>query len=161
MAAKIKTLKDNTGTDIIYPQTKAEAVFTSDNKSVEAELKTKLTTPSGNVGQLLGFTASGIGAVDAPKSGSCYDKSFTGTLGTTWQGSSAPYYQQFTIADMKNTMCPLVFPQWSSIPPNDAQTKAWGTISSAIESFDGYVRFYSQTKTTTAVNFILYYGSPT
>lgn len=160
MAAKIKTLKDSSGVDIIYPQTKAEAVFTASGQTVETGLQSKLTTPSGNVGQLLGFTASGIGAVDAPKAGSCYDKSFIGTLSTTWQGSSAPYYQQFTITDMKNTMCPLVFPQWSSIPPNDAQTKAWGTISSAVESFDGYVRFYSQTKTTTAVNFILYYGSP-
>lgn len=67
MAAYIKTLYDSTGTDILYPQTKATAVYTEENINVETALQNKLTTPTGNQGQLLGFTANNIvGAVDAP-----------------------------------------------------------------------------------------------
>lgn len=162
MAANIKTLKDANGVDIIYPQTKSTAVFTNDNKTVETVLQEKITKPAGTQGQFLAFTADNVvGAVDAPAGGgSFYNKSFIGTLGTTWQGSSAPYYQQFDIADIDNTMAPLVFPQWSTFPASDAQKTAWNTIYGSVESFNGYVRFYTKTKTTTAVNFIMYYGNP-
>lgn len=36
MAAYIKTLYDSTQTDILYPQTKAEAVFLDNNDNLEA-----------------------------------------------------------------------------------------------------------------------------
>ena len=36
MAAYIKTLYDSTKTDILYPQTKAEAVFLDNNDNLEA-----------------------------------------------------------------------------------------------------------------------------
>ena len=38
MAAYIKTLYDSTKTDILYPQTKAEAVFLNNNDNVEAAI---------------------------------------------------------------------------------------------------------------------------
>ena len=38
MAAYIKTLYDSTKTDILYPQTKAEAVFLDDNNNLEATI---------------------------------------------------------------------------------------------------------------------------
>lgn len=68
MAAYIKTLYDSTQTDILYPQTLAQAVYTQDNENVETVLSTKLTTPSGTQGQVLGYTADNVvGAVDAPR----------------------------------------------------------------------------------------------
>ena len=67
MAAYIKTLKDAAGVDIIYPQTKASAVFTEDNKTVESALQEKMDNQIGTQGQLLGFTANNVvGAVEAP-----------------------------------------------------------------------------------------------
>lgn len=120
-----------------------------------------LPNPTGVAGQYLAFISDNVvGAVEPPlTTGSYFNKSFTGTLSTTWQGSSAPYYQQFNISDMKSSVCPLVFPQWSSIPPSTAQSEAWNSINGAVQSFDGYVRFYTNKKTTTTVNFILYYGN--
>lgn len=38
MAAYIKTLYDSTKTDILYPQTKAEAVFLDNNDNLEATI---------------------------------------------------------------------------------------------------------------------------
>lgn len=38
MAAYIKTLYDSTKTDILYPQTKAEAVFLDNNNNLEATI---------------------------------------------------------------------------------------------------------------------------
>lgn len=38
MAAYIKTLYDSTGTDILYPQTKAEAVFLDNNDNLEVTI---------------------------------------------------------------------------------------------------------------------------
>lgn len=38
MAAYIKTLYDSTQTDILYPQTKAEAVFLDNNDNLEATI---------------------------------------------------------------------------------------------------------------------------
>ena len=70
MAAYIKTLYDSTGTDILYPQTKATAVYTEENINVETALQNKLTTPTGNQGQLLGFTSDNVvGAIDAQSGG--------------------------------------------------------------------------------------------
>lgn len=42
MAAYIKTLKDAAGADIIYPQTKASAVFTEEGGTVESALQEKV-----------------------------------------------------------------------------------------------------------------------
>lgn len=47
MATYIKTLKDSTNTDIIYPRTKASAVFLEDNSTnVENELESKASLNS-------------------------------------------------------------------------------------------------------------------
>lgn len=148
---KLKTRLDTAEDQLI--------VLDSDITSLEGDMAKKLTTPTGNQGQYLGFTANNVvGAVDAPSDGGgAYSKTFSGTLSTTWEGASAPFYQQFTVADMTDKDCPLVFPQWSSIPVNDAQKTAWNTIENAVESLNGFVKFYSKTKTTTAVNFIMYY----
>ena len=154
MAAYIKTLKDSAGVDTIYPQTKSTAVFTEDNKTVETALQEKLTTPSGTQGQLLGFTADNVvGAVTA--SGGLYSDKFVGTLSTAWTKSGTSYYQQINVTGMTDDQQPIVFPNWTAAKANEEL--AWSSISSGVESFNGYVRFYAQAPTKTAVNFTLIY----
>ena len=122
------------------------------------ELNTKLTTPTGNQGQFLGFTANNVvGAVDAPTSTSPFNTSYNGTLASgsgNWTSSGGQYYQQITLTEITSTQTPLVFPQWTTNITNE-QT-AWNNLTN-IQSYDGYVRFYASAPTTTNVNFILLY----
>ena len=158
MAAYTKTLYDSTGANILYPQTLAQVVYTQNNQNVETVLNTKLTTPSGTQGQLLGFTSDNvIGAVDAPTSTSPFNTSYNGTLASgsgNWTSSNGQYYQQITLSEITSTQTPIVFPQWTTNITNE-QT-AWNSITS-IQSYNGYVRFYVSSPTTTNVNFILLY----
>ena len=160
MAAYIKTLKDAAGVDIIYPQTKASAVFTDSSKTVESALQEKMDTQTGVQGQLLGFTANNVvGAVNAPDSQSYYNKQYSGSLATTgWmRQSDGLYYQQVIISGMTSTQCPLVIPIWSSNRTNEQL--AWNSLNAEIQSFNGYVRFYAKSPITTAVNFVLLFGN--
>ena len=160
MAAYIKTLKDASGVDIIYPQTKASAVFTDDNKTVELTLQEKMDTQTGVQGQLLGFTANNVvGAVDAPDSKSYYNKKYSGSLATSgWvRQSDGLYYKQITIAGMTSSQYPIVMPVWTNNRTNEQM--AWNSLNAEVESFDGYVRFYAKTPITTAVSFVLLFGN--
>ena len=122
------------------------------------QINTKLTTPTGNQGQFLGFTANNVvGAVDAPTSTSPFNTSYNGTLASgsgNWTASGGQYYQQITLSEVTSTQTPLVFPQWTTNITNE-QT-AWNNLTN-IQSYDGYVRFYASAPTTTNVNFILLY----
>ena len=162
MAAYTKTLYDSTGANILYPQTLAQAVYTQNNQNVEDVLNTKLTTPSGTQGQLLGFTSDNVvGAVDAPTSTSPFNTSYNGTLASgsgNWTSSGGQYYQQFDLPEVTSTQTPIVFPQWTTNITNE-QT-AWNNLTD-IQSYDGYVRFYASAPTTTNVNFILLYSNYT
>lgn len=162
MAAYIKTLYDSTKTDILYPQTLAQAVYTQDDENVETVLSTKLTTPSGTQGQVLGYIADNVvGAVDAPTSTSPFNTSYNGTLSSgsgNWTASGGQYYQQIALSEITSTQTPLVFPQWTTNITNE-QT-AWNNLTN-IQSFDGYVRFYASAPTTTNVNFVLMYTNYT
>lgn len=62
MATYVKTLKDATSTDTIYPITKANAVYLSDNSTtVETELDNKITIDSDSSGSFtIGYDAGGI-----------------------------------------------------------------------------------------------------
>lgn len=160
MAAYTKTLYDSTGANILYPQTLAQVVYTQNNQNVETVLNTKLTTPSGAQGQLLGFTSDNVvGAVDV--STSLFNTSYNGILTSgsdNWVSSGGQYYQQITLSEITSIQTPLVFPQWTANITNE-QT-AWNNLIN-IQSFDGYVRFYTSAPTTTNVNFILMYTNHT
>lgn len=160
MAAYIKTLKDASGVDIIYPQTKASAVFTDDNKTVELALQEKMDTQTGTQGQLLGFIANNVvGAVNAPDSKSYYNRQYNGTLETSgWvKQSDSLYYKQVTITGMTSSQYPIVMPVWTNNRTNEQS--AWNSLNAEVESFDGYVRFYAKTPITTAVGFVLLFGN--
>lgn len=156
MAAYIQTLYDSAKTDIIYPQTLAQAVFTSGNQNVEVVLNTKLTTPQGTQGQFLGYVSDNvIGAVDKPTSSSTFNTSYEGTINSSgWISSNGKYYKQFNLSSMTSDQTPLVFPQWTTNVDNEQS--AWGELTS-IQSYNGYVRFYANSPINTTVNFILLY----
>ena len=132
------------------------------DEAIYNELNTKLTTPTGNQGQFLGFTANNaVGAVDAPTSTSPFNTSYNGTLASgsgNWTSSGGQYYQQFDLPEVTSTQTPIVFPQWTTNITNE-QT-AWNNLTD-IQSYDGYVRFYASAPTTTNVNFILLYSNYT
>ena len=132
------------------------------DEAIYNELNTKLTTPTGNQGQFLGFTANNVvGAVDAPTSTSPFNTSYNGTLASgrgNWTASGGQYYQQITLSEITSTQTPLVFPQWTTNITNE-QT-SWNNLLN-IQTFDGYVRFYASTPTTTNVNFVLMYTNQT
>lgn len=132
------------------------------DEAIYSELNTKLTTPTGNQGQFLGFTANNvIGAVDAPTSTSPFNTSYNGTLASgsgNWTSSGGQYYQQFNLPEITSTQTPIVFPQWTTNITNE-QT-AWNNLTN-IQSYDGYVRFYASAPTTTNVNFVLLYSNYT
>lgn len=128
------------------------------DEAIYNELNTKLTTPTGNQGQFLGFTANNVvGAVDAPTSTSPFNTSYNGTLASgsgNWTSSGSQYYQQFNLSEITSTQTPLVFPQWTTNITNEQAS--WNNLLN-IQTFDGYVRFYTSAPTTTHVNFILLY----
>ena len=132
------------------------------DEAIYNELNTKLTTPTGNQGQFLGFTSDNVvGAVDAPTTTSPFNTSYNGTLASgsgNWTSSGGQYYQQFDLPEVTSTQTPLVFPQWTTNITNE-QT-AWNNLTD-IQSYDGYVRFYASAPTTTNVNFILLYSNYT
>lgn len=132
------------------------------DEAIYNELNTKLTTPSGNQGQFLGFTSDNVvGAVDAPSSTSPFNTSYNGTLASgsgNWTASGGQYYQQFDLPEVTSTQTPIVFPQWTTNITNE-QT-AWNNLTD-IQSYDGYVRFYANAPTTINVNFILLYSNYT
>lgn len=128
------------------------------DEAIYNELNTKLTTPTGTQGQLLGFTANNVvGAVDAPASTSPFNTSYSGTLASgsgNWTSSGGQYYQQFDLPEITSTQTPLVFPQWTTNITNEQAS--WNSLLN-IQTFDGYVRFYASAPTTTNVNFVLMY----
>jgi len=88
--------------------------------------------------------------------GGAFTNSATGTLSTSWTSTSSTpsYYQQITISGMTADATPLVFPQWSSTASTKtSEQTAWNTIQPTVESFAGYVRFYTNATTSTAVSF--------
>ena len=123
-------------------------------------LNTKLTTPSGTQGQVLGYTADNVvGAINPPSSSSMYNTTYTGVLqsgSSAWTSSSGMYYQQFSLDTITSTQTPLVFPQWTTNKSNE-QT-SWNMLTD-IQSFDGYIRFYANRPTTTNVDFIIVYSN--
>lgn len=132
------------------------------DEAIYNELNTKLTTPTGNQGQFLGFTANNVvGAVDAPTSTSPFNTSYNGTLASgsgNWTSSGGQYYQQITLSEITSTQTPLVFPQWTTNITNEQAS--WNSLIN-IQTFDGYVRFYASAPTTTNVNFVLMYTNYT
>lgn len=80
---------------------------------------------------------------------------YVGKLQTeNWILEGSYYYNQIDISNMSVTNTPVVIPQWTSNIVNEEQS--WGEVE-YIQSFDGYIRFYSSAPTTTEVQVLIYY----
>lgn len=132
----------------------------SDNvASLNTKIDTKLTTPSGTTGQLLGFIANNVvGAVDNPaENPSLYNTKVNATLQTTgWTSVDGQYRYTVNISGMTSDQLPLVFPVWTSNKVNEQ--KAWNTLDPNVESVDGAVYFYAPSPFTTAVTCTIVFG---
>lgn len=83
-------------------------------------------------------------------------KKFSGTLGPngwTKSGGNYQYQAQVNISDMTAESNPNVYPQWAN---QSVESIEWNKLA-AIESFDGYVIFYSNAKFITKVDYTLTY----
>ena len=152
MAAYIQTLYDSTKTDIIYPQTLAQAVFTSENQNVEVVLNTKLTTPQGTQGQFLGYVSDNVIApLEAPQGKTNVSTAITNS---NWTSSGSYVYQQITCEGMTANSLPFVVPQYNVL--NDSQQNDWNKIV-YIESFEGYCRIYAKASFANNINVMITY----
>lgn len=92
---------------------------------------------------------SDIGAAEA-------SVQFSGTLPTSsWVSSSGNYYYQVNISGITSDSIPLVYPQWTTNRTNEQNS--WNNLL-YIQTFNGYVRFYSSSAFTTSVSYILLYN---
>lgn len=78
---------------------------------------------------------------------------YTGTLGTSWTGSSAPYTQTVTVQGVSADDTPVIdmVPD-STYATATAQEAAWANVYRAITG-ENTITFYAKTKTTTEVPF--------
>lgn len=78
------------------------------------------------------------------------------TVSTTWDSSSSGlFFQRIPVTGETDTDAPMAFPQWTA--SKDSEQVAWNKLEPYIESGDGWVKFWSSEKTTTAVHVKLYY----
>lgn len=79
---------------------------------------------------------------------------FSGTLPTSgWVAENGQYYYQVSISNITANDVPLVIPQWTN---QSTEELVWNNLTS-IQSYAGYVRFYSTAAFTVAINYIMYY----
>lgn len=80
---------------------------------------------------------------------------FSGNLQVdNWVLGGSYYYNQLNISNMSVTNTPVAIPQWTSNIVNEEQS--WGEIQ-YVQSFDGYVRFYSSEIPTADIQVLIYY----
>lgn len=109
----------------------------------------------GEKGDLLGFIGQNeLGAVKPPAL-PLYTATYQGKLSiSNWQSSTGLFFQQVTVEGMTQNQFPLVYPIWSE--SKQRENIAWNKIDK-VETFDGYVKFYSKTKPESDVDFVLIY----
>ena len=65
------------------------------------------------------------------------------------------FFQRIPVTGETDTDAPMAFPQWTA--SKASEQAAWNKLEPYVESGDGYVKFWTSEKTTTAVNVKLYY----
>lgn len=158
---------NNQGTEIrLAKSTEIDAVNSSISTlsgnvaSLNSEIDTKLTTPTGTTGQLLGFTANNVvGAIDSPfEHPAMYNTAYSTTIATSgWTNVSGRYRYTVNVSGMTADQHPLVFPVWSSNKTNEET--AWNSIEPTCESFAGGVYFYAPAAISTAVSVVIVFAA--
>ena len=125
---------------------------------IQSQLNLKITKPLGaRNGQALIYnsTSGTWEAQDIPGGGN-FNTVAEITVSTTWDNSSSGlFFQRIPVTGETDTDAPMAFPQWTA--SKDSEQAAWNKLEPYIESGDGWVKFWSSEKTTTAVNVKLYY----
>lgn len=125
---------------------------------VQDQFDSKITNPeTKSNGQALIYnsTAKAWEAQDIPGGGN-FNTVADITVSTTWDNSSSGlFFQRIPVAGETDTDAPMAFPQWTA--SKDSEQAAWNKLEPYVESGDGYVKFWSSEKTTTAVHVKLYY----
>lgn len=127
--------------------------------SIQTQLNAKIIDPSTKSnGQALIYnsTAKAWEAQDIPGGGN-FNTVANITISTTgWTSSSSGlFFQRIPVTGETDTDAPMAFPQWTA--SKASEQAAWNKLEPYVESGDGYVKFWSSEKTTTAVNVKLYY----
>lgn len=126
---------------------------------IQTQLNSKIADPfTKQNGQALIYnsTTKAWEAQDIPGGGN-FNTVANVTISTTWtsDSSSGLFYQQISVAGETATDAPMAFPQWTA--SKASEQAAWNKLEPYVESGDGWVKFWTSEKTTTAVNVKLYY----
>lgn len=125
---------------------------------VQDQFNSKITNPeTKSNGQALIYnsTTKAWEAQDIPGGGNLNTVANI-TVSTTWDSSnSGLFFQRIPVTGETDTDAPMAFPQWTA--SKDSEQAAWNKLEPYVESGDGYVKFWTSEKTTTAVNVKLYY----
>ena len=110
----------------------------------------------GNTSGAVPIANGGTGATSASAArsnlGAASRVSYTGTITTTWTGSSAPYTQAVTVSGILATDCPHITPVYSStLSTALAQKEAWSMVSKAETSANTVTFTCFEEKPTTAI----------
>ena len=117
------------------------------------EVDTKLTTPSGNTGQVIGYVSNNVvGAIDLPNSGI---KNISATLtASSWNTEGSYVYQQINCDEMTEDSVPFITPQYTVL--TDEQNQDWSKIV-YVQSFSGYCRIYASSAFNNNINIVISY----
>ena len=126
---------------------------------IQTQLNLKITKPleAGN-GQALIYnsTTKAWEAQDIPGGGNFNTVANITVSTTDWTSSSSGlFFQRIPVTGETDTDAPMAFPQWTA--SKASEQAAWNKLEPYVESGDGYVKFWTSEKTTTAVNVKLYY----
>lgn len=125
---------------------------------IQTQLNFKIVDPlTKQNGQALIYnsTAKAWEAQDIPGGGN-FNTVADITVSTTWDSSSSGlFFQRIPVTGETDTDAPMAFPQWTA--SKESEQAAWNKLEPYVESGDGYVKFWTSEKTTTAVNVKLYY----
>lgn len=125
---------------------------------VQDQFNSKITNPeTKSNGQALIYnsTTQAWEAQDIPGGGN-FNTVANITVSTTWDSSSSGlFFQRIPVTGETDTDAPMAFPQWTA--SKESEQAAWNKLEPYVESGDGYVKFWTSEKTTTAVNVKLYY----
>lgn len=121
---------------------------------------TKLTTPSGTTGQLLGYTTDNVvGAVNPPRIP--FDAVYSNILfANSWTASSSgySYEQSFIVTGIQDDLF-FVYPEYSALFSRKIkQIYDWSLIEEIVLS-SGTVIFYTNEVTTNDINFSIVYNA--
>lgn len=113
---------------------------------------------SGTTGQLLGFVSTNtIGPLDASSViSTIYNTQYSGSINSSgWVSAGSLYYTTKYITGMTTNQNVLVFPNWTS--NEEKERENWNNLTD-VDSYNGYVRFWSTKRFTTSVRYTLLYN---